>query len=189
MTGAFPVPYRTKEYRMKSIGKAIAAAAVAGSLITASGAVATTLDFVYQENLGFFTIDASWSQPSSPAPLSATPLQFTDVPVSNGVYAFGATGSPPTTGTFSDVDFYNAAFSGPLGPGGFEAGPVGDFGPQLYSGTETAPMFAPGTYSLANGTLTVTSVPEPAAWALMLIGFGGIGVFARSRRRAFTPQT
>lgn len=189
MMGKFPGPYRTKEYRMTSIGKTIAAAAVAGSLITASGAVAATLDFVYQENLGFFTIDASWTQPSSPAPLSATPLQFTDVAVSNGVYAFGATGSPPTTGTFSDVDFYNAAFSGPLGPGGFEAGPVGDFGPQLYSGTEAAPIFTPGTYSLANGILSVTSVPEPATWALLLIGLGGIGVAGRSRRRALATQT
>lgn len=30
----------------------------------------------------------------------------------------------------------------------------------------------------------VTSVPEPAAWALMLVGFGGLGVGLRARRRA-----
>ena len=41
-------------------------------------------------------------------------------------------------------------------------------------------MFALRTYSLANGILSVTSVPDPATWALMLIGLGGIGVAERS---------
>ncbi len=31
--------------------------------------------------------------------------------------------------------------------------------------------------------LTVSSVPEPAAWALMLVGFGGLGATLRSNRR------
>jgi hypothetical protein len=31
-------------------------------------------------------------------------------------------------------------------------------------------------------SLTVTSVPEPGAWALMLTGFGGLGVMLRRRR-------
>jgi len=29
-------------------------------------------------------------------------------------------------------------------------------------------------------------VPEPAAWTLMLIGFGGLGVALRSRRKVAT---
>ena len=38
--------------------------------------------------------------------------------------------------------------------------------------------------SIARGFLTanVSAVPEPAAWAMMLIGFGGIG-FAMRRRK------
>ena len=166
-----------------SIGKAIAAAALLGGAIAASGSAAATLKFAYQENLGFLIIDASWSQPSAPSPLLAAPGQFTDIAVNNGVYAFGPPGAPPTTGTFTDVDFYNAAFSGPLGPGGFEAGPIGDFGPQLYSGNEAAPVFASGTYTLANGALSVTSIPEPALWTLMLLGFGGVGATLRSSRK------
>lgn len=171
-----------------SSGRNITAAVLAVGLTTATGACATTLDFVFHEDLGFFLIDASWMQPSSPAPISAVSGQFTDVAVSGGVYAFGAPGFP-TTGTFSDVNFYNALYSGLLGPGGFEAGPVGDFGSQIFSGNETAPVFSPGTYTLAFGTLLVTTVPEPGTWALMLIGLGGIGGVARFGRRALARES
>ena len=30
---------------------------------------------------------------------------------------------------------------------------------------------------------TLTAVPEPATWALMIVGFGGAGAMLRSRRR------
>jgi PEP-CTERM motif len=50
----------------------------------------------------------------------------------------------------------------------------------------------PGTYQLYNNNgnnvlgdfaLTAGAVPEPANWALMLVGFGSMGVAMRSRRR------
>ena len=34
-------------------------------------------------------------------------------------------------------------------------------------------------------TVTVSAVPEPATWAMMIIGFGGAGVAIRRRRQAF----
>ena len=37
-------------------------------------------------------------------------------------------------------------------------------------------------FALLDG-VSVTSVPEPATWAVMLVGFGGIGSAIRSRRR------
>lgn len=44
------------------------------------------------------------------------------------------------------------------------------------------------TGTVGGGTL-LTAVPEPAAWALMILGFGGVGAMLRHRRRqtAFTP--
>ena len=38
--------------------------------------------------------------------------------------------------------------------------------------------------NIFNGSFTFTTVPEPATWAMMLIGFGGIGVTMRARRRS-----
>lgn len=32
--------------------------------------------------------------------------------------------------------------------------------------------------------LSIASVPEPASWAMLLIGFGGLGAALRSRRHA-----
>ena len=35
-------------------------------------------------------------------------------------------------------------------------------------------------------SLSISAVPEPAAWTMMLLGFGGMGAALRSRRRAAT---
>jgi hypothetical protein len=44
-----------------------------------------------------------------------------------------------------------------------------------------------GTYTLGDssgsGTFNITAVPEPATWAMMLVGFGGIGAAMRRSRR------
>jgi hypothetical protein len=43
---------------------------------------------------------------------------------------------------------------------------------------------ASGVYGATDlGTFNLTAVPEPAAWALMLTGFAGLGAALRSRRR------
>ena len=34
-----------------------------------------------------------------------------------------------------------------------------------------------------NGTYTISAVPEPVTWAMMLIGFGGLGAVMRTQRR------
>jgi hypothetical protein len=66
------------------------------------------------------------------------------------------------------------------------------YGAQLFSGTVSSPKFNTGTYQLQdlsgdlNYSLTIShtppGIPEPAVWAMMLIGFGGIGTAMRRRK-------
>ena len=67
-------------------------------------------------------------------------------------------------------------------------------GGDLFTGSASNPIFNTGTFNLTGGftaglaTLTITraavaAVPEPGTWAMMLIGFGAMGVSMRRRRR------
>ncbi|MGI4879724.1 MAG: PEPxxWA-CTERM sorting domain-containing protein [Janthinobacterium lividum] len=61
-------------------------------------------------------------------------------------------------------------------------------GQTVFTGTLAHPVFSAGTYrfnGFSSGTLTVADVPEPASWAMMVGGFGLLGVTLRQRRRAF----
>ena len=40
---------------------------------------------------------------------------------------------------------------------------------------------------IVSGTLSGSATPEPASWALMLVGFGGLGAVLRSRRARVAP--
>jgi hypothetical protein len=57
----------------------------------------------------------------------------------------------------------------------------------IFLGSFASLGLTPGqyVYSSAHDTVTINinSVPEPAAWAMMLLGFGGIGFAMRRRRR------
>ena len=55
-----------------------------------------------------------------------------------------------------------------------------------YTFRYTASMSTAGNIS-GNGTFS-PAVPEPATWALMLLGFGGIGLAMRRRRRPVLAQ-
>lgn len=65
------------------------------------------------------------------------------------------------------------------------------FGPTFTSSiTTSGPLGVSGTGALQSGSFTVTydytaaAVPEPAGWALMILGFGGLGSMLRRRRTA-----
>jgi len=62
---------------------------------------------------------------------------------------------------------------------------IGDFtlgvNPVSISGTSGTPVPITGFLQLA-------AVPEPATWAMMLVGFGGIGMAMRRRRRPVLAQ-
>ncbi|MGZ6039322.1 MAG: FxDxF family PEP-CTERM protein [Phenylobacterium sp.] len=62
-------------------------------------------------------------------------------------------------------------------------------GPQslVVSGTSGGNGSYSGTLSFETAGITIGGaggVPEPAAWALMIVGFGGVGATLRARRRA-----
>ena len=74
--------------------------------------------------------------------------------------------------------------------------PFGSFGPLIFAGATNVPLLAgeniiriTGTASgnvSYGGTISFVpnAVPEPATWAMMLVGFGMVGGAVRYRRRA-----
>lgn len=128
---------------------------------------------------------ASWQMDSMPTPEVSAPGEgfiVIDVPGS-----FAGAVSP-----IVDLIFYSAAAGGGMGIEDYWEGLalLTADGPQLFSGTETNPVFNVGSYALTeymgsgNYTLTispVSAVPEPAALAMMLAGLGLVGAAARRK--------
>lgn len=70
-------------------------------------------------------------------------------------------------------------------------------GPNLFSLVNGSPVFNLGSFNLSSitsGPATITiravggAVPEPATWAMMLLGFGGIGFAMRRARNPMLAQ-
>ncbi|UUR08895.1 PEPxxWA-CTERM sorting domain-containing protein [Sphingomonas glaciei] len=93
-----------------------------------------------------------------------------------------------------EVLFNSGSTSGGLALSVVGGGGISFAGDPLFAGYEGSPTFVPGDYigtgevggptiyniSIRNVT---AAVPEPATWAMMLLGFGTIGVTTRHRRR------
>jgi hypothetical protein len=68
---------------------------------------------------------------------------------------------------------------------------VGSIEFNIYNGAGAFPAGdiianATDNFGGSQGTFNLTAVPEPASWAMMLVGFGGLGVAMRSRRKMAT---
>lgn len=92
-------------------------------------------------------------------------------------------------GTASTVSFGNGIFSS-LSITAANLGFTQFGSPTLFTGSPNKPDFLTGSFTLVNpffgnGNLIISSVagavPEPASWAMLLAGFGGVG-FATRRR-------
>jgi hypothetical protein len=152
----------------------LASAVVASSMLAGPAAVAEVLDFNFVGAGSYLGIGASWTQPSNPTPI-VYGLGSTTIGVTNG---------SSTLGPFLDVRFYGTSASGGFTPQTFP-NVFGVFGPQLFTGTEAAPMFSTGTAMFdGDGKLTVTAaIPEPSTWAMMIAGLAGLGALSETRRR------
>ena len=90
-----------------------------------------------------------------------------NVPIDTDGLLFSVGNTTPTFGGQPIFPLYSD------GAGGFDSGMFGHIngGPEFYE------------YNVAT-TLTAGAVPEPAAWAMMILGMGLLGVAARRRARA-----
>jgi len=135
---------------------------------------------------------------ASPAPDGSISGTFGNVgvagPTFDDVFDFMLPAAGALSVTFStigfgatDIDFSSATLNGvtiTLSPNGiFEFGSL--FGQSTSSGAQQ--LILSGTSAGAGsytGTLSFVPalIPEPTAWALMIMGFGGVGALARRRR-------
>lgn len=129
-----------------------------GQDLTSAGTFTGSVDF--SNNLsGLYSIIVSSSTPG--ATITAVTL--------SGI--LGTTGSFSTTGSSNSLTLL-VPFTG-----------AGDY---RVSFGGSAP--ANGAAVTGNLTFQLVPVPEPATWALMLLGFAGIGVAMRRRRRPVLEQ-
>lgn len=164
------------------------AAFAAAMLPNAASAATIVFDFEGGDRSFRFTLDDTQA-PDRSSTFLGTRIFFDDVAGS----FIGVDGS-------SDVATSLSFGTGPFAPISFTASGFGfgNFGgPDLFNGSATDPMFNLGTFNLTQvntgpgtggGVLTISqapvgAVPEPGAWALMILGFGLAGAALRNRNR------
>jgi PEP-CTERM motif len=164
-----------------TLGKFLGTVTLALALIstTASGALATT------EIL--FTLTGSdptvaFELPQNPTPdTNNLPLGFIFNSVSGTIGGSAA--------TFSPVTFLFPPSSGGEDLAiGYNSDCCALLGPQLYSVSGGVITFVTGVYTVSNtgassyNTLTISDIPEPSTWAMLIAGFGFLGWRYGARR-------
>jgi hypothetical protein len=174
-------------------------------LVVAAPASATTYftiaglpDAGPRYSISFAIPDGAKLGPTTPttARFNGTPFTYTRP---NGTTEF------VENGPFDGPTFFTTLDQGGIALLRLDREPVQDmqfrlFGTQLFTGPTTAPVFKLGTFDLSstprNGgdpvqpltyriTISDTAIgalPEPATWAMMLLGFGVVGAALRHRR-------
>jgi hypothetical protein len=150
---------------------AIAAVAATLALVSGTARAATELLFTITGAGHVITFDL----PLNPTPDSFILDEFFTIDTVNGT----VDGTPTA---FDGATFWNPdQGAGDLHLDSFSP----YFGDILYTGSESSPTFKTGTFDITDDefgyVLTIGSVPEPSTWALMLLGFAGLG-FAGYRR-------
>ncbi len=122
---------------------------------------------------GHITNDTGAAFPSFYALLVGAPagVTFNESSWNSAIFSNGTALSPPYPNATQ------VTFSGPPGLGSGDSTQIGVGFMDSDSGSQTFEVVL---------TPTLASVPEPAGWAVMLAGFGGLGAVMRSRRRVAT---
>ena len=161
---------------IKVLCAGLAGAAVALSAATASAAV-TTVDFV---------IDGTWFGPGAPYGYTGASVLTGSLDIDDtrsDVTAFLGFDLTVGSRTFTLADIASGSVS-------YLSGKVSDFvvifnesGNYVYL-NQTAAFNDGGGFLACNRCVSASQggVPEPAAWALMLLGFGGMGSALRRQR-------
>jgi hypothetical protein len=162
---------------VKFVSTLTGAVALAAASILPSASQATELLFTWSNagtTLETFDLDTTAGLPDLVTGYLFYPITNDSIAGNDGVYfgdasRGGAVGSGP-----SPLDEVMTATN------------IDDFSPAIYSGTGTFIDFTPGeTFGpgLARGdVLTVSALPEPAPWSMLLLGVGVLGMVQRVRR-------
>ena len=153
------------------------------------------------------TVDSSTTVVSGPTTVAdTTTIGFTEASLSSptfletvvftntlaGLYSITLTTSSP------DVDFTSAVLSGLGGP--YNLVEIDDDGTNEFWRLANPVTLGASTYTLSingnnsgagslGGSITIRqAVPEPATWAMMLLGFGAVGCAMRRRRNPVLAQ-
>jgi hypothetical protein len=120
-----------------------------------------------------------------------SPFITASTELSSGMFAPGQTDDPTITNlvfTWNGPDFHTTG--GPLDSVDFNGlSALSTFNNTALDGFAAVAVKnneAAGTLTVNAGSVRVPvsgAVPEPATWGLMILGFGGIGAIARTRRR------
>ncbi len=172
---------------MKKIAIAIAAATVAAA--SPAYAVPLLFDFSGPSGTATFQLDSNPTPDFSQSFIGSDQFGFNNVDGTFGGVA----------GAASTVSFGNGIFSS-LSIAAANLGFTQFNAPTLFTGDPSNPSFLTGSFTLVNpffgnGTLTISpvaiggAVPEPATWAMLLLGIGGIGFSMRRRSKVSRTLT
>jgi PEP-CTERM motif len=108
-----------------------------------------------------------------------------------GATGYGGSGGFGGGGGGGEGSGYSGGGGGSnFGGGGEHFGANYGGGGSYLSSLFTDPVLATGGANLGDGSISIEllkAVPEPSTWAMMLMGFAGLGCLAHARRRKTSP--
>jgi PEP-CTERM motif len=176
-------PKRAGAFMKIRLSGVVAAAALAMSTLVAASAQAAVFDFSYDFGHGRFATgvaEGTVQADGNTIDLFTVDSFTVDGQSIDPALVRSGSGFPPAVATF-DGTFMDLLISDLTGA----------FGLVLRSGDQLATIVPPvglavhEIYDPAHWSITEAAVPEPATWAMMGLGFAGIGALAyRARRKA-----